>query len=105
MIGYLLIALSPVPALSLLGCSLCGIASALLWPGTLSLSAKTVMGGGTAMFAFLALGGDLGCSLGPGMAGIISDIFGENLKIGILSGIIFLIGIIVGALVSKKMQK
>ncbi len=104
-IGYLLIALSPIPALSLLGCSLCGIASALLWPGTLSLSAKTVMGGGTAMFAFLALGGDLGCSLGPGMAGWISDMFGENLKIGILSGIIFPIGIIVGALVSKKMQK
>jgi fucose permease len=104
-VGYLLIALSPFASLSLLGCGLCGVASALLWPGTLSLSAKTVVGGGTAMFAFLALGGDLGCSVGPGFAGWISDFFGENLQIGILSGIIFPVGIIAGALIAKKINQ
>lgn len=100
-IGYLMISLSPIPFISLAGCALTGIASALLWPGTLSLSVKTIYGGGTAMFALLALGGDLGCSLGPGFAGLVSECFNENLQIGILSGIIFPIGIIVGALIYK----
>lgn len=104
-VGYLMISLFENPVLSLLGCSLCGIASALLWPGTLSVSAKTIYGGGTAMFAFLALGGDLGCSLGPGIAGYVSEIFGGNLQIGILSGIIFPVGIILGALVYKRIKK
>jgi len=103
-IGYLMIALFENPIISLTGCTLCGIASALLWPGTLSLSAKTIYGGGTAMFAFLALGGDLGCSVGPGLAGWVSEMFGRNLQIGILSGIIFPIGIILGALIYKKIK-
>ena len=103
-IGYLMIALFENPVISLAGCAICGVASALLWPGTLSLSAKTIYGGGTAMFAFLALGGDLGCSVGPGIAGWVSEIFGGNLQLGILSGIIFPIGIIAGALIYKKIK-
>lgn len=101
-IGYLMIALFKNPIISLAGCTICGVASALLWPGTLSLSAKTVYGGGTAMFAFLALGGDLGCSIGPGIAGWVSELFGSNLQYGILSGIIFPLGIIIGVLIYKK---
>ncbi len=100
-IGYLMISLSPVPFISLSGCALTGIASALLWPGTLTLSAKSIYGGGTAMFALLALGGDLGCSLGPGIAGYFSEIFGQNLQIGVLFGIIFPVGIIIGSLIYK----
>ncbi len=103
-IGYLMIALFENPIISLSGCAICGVASALLWPGTLSLSAKTIYGGGTAMFAFLALGGDLGCSIGPGIAGWVSEIFGGSLQIGILAGIIFPIGIIIGALIYKKIK-
>ena len=104
-IGYLMIALFENPVISLAGCAMCGVASALLWPGTLSLSAKTIYGGGTAMFAFLALGGDLGCSIGPGIAGWVSEIWGGNLQIGILSGIIFPIGIILGSLLYKKIKE
>ena len=100
-VGYLMIALSPIPSISFLGCALCGIASAMLWPGTLSLSAKTISCGGTAMFALLALGGDMGCSVGPGIAGYVSSFFNDNLQIGILSGIIFPLGIILGALIYK----
>ncbi len=100
-IGYLMISLSANPVISLSGCALTGIASALLWPETLTLSAKSIYGGGTAMFALLALGGDLGCSIGPGIAGCFSEIFGQNLQIGVLSGIIFPIGIIVGAIIYK----
>ncbi len=103
-IGYLMIALFKNPVISLAGCAFTGIASALLWPGTLSLSAKTIYGGGTAMFAFLALGGDLGCSVGPGIAGWVSELFGGNLQLGILSGIIFPVGIIVGVLIYKKIK-
>ncbi len=103
-IGYLMIALFKNPVISLAGCAFTGIASALLWPGTLSLSAKTIYGGGTAMFAFLALGGDLGCSVGPGIAGWVSELFGGNLQLGILSGIIFPIGIIIGVLIYKKIK-
>lgn len=104
-IGYLMIALFENPVISLSGCAICGVASALLWPGTLSLSAKTIYGGGTAMFAFLALGGDLGCSIGPGIAGIVSEKFGGSLQIGILSGIIFPIGIILGSILYKKIKE
>lgn len=103
-IGYLMIALFENPIISLLGCTVCGVASALLWPGTLSLSAKTIYSGGTAMFAFLALGGDLGCSVGPGIAGFVSELLGGNLQAGILSGIIFPIGIILGVLIYKKIK-
>jgi len=60
-----------------------------MWPGTFSLAAASIRGGGTAMFAFLALGGDLGCSGGPTLVGIVSGLFGSNLKIGIFSAIIF----------------
>lgn len=104
-IGYLMISLSPIPYISLLGCALCGLASALLWPGTLTLSAKSIYGGGTAMFAILALGGDMGCSIGPGIAGYFSELFGQNLQIGVLFGIVFPVGIIIGSLVYKLANK
>ena len=41
------------------------------------------------MFALLALGGDIGCSGGPTLVGMVSGAFGDNLKMGILAGIIF----------------
>lgn len=103
-VGYLLTCLSPFPWLSLVGCGLCGIASALLWPGVISLGAKAVCGG-TAMFSLLALAGDLGCGVGPGLTGFMADIMNNNLKSGILVGIIFPIIIILSALSFKKMTK
>lgn len=70
---YLTTVLSPNPVLSLLGCALCGFSVSLMWPGATSLTAARFPLGGTAMFAMLALFGDLGCSLGPWLTGIISD--------------------------------
>lgn len=87
--SYLLIVLSPWPALSLAGCALCGLSVGLMWPGTFSMAASSLRSGGTAMFAFLALAGDLGCSGGPTLVGIVSDIAGDNLKLGILTAILF----------------
>lgn len=87
--SYLIISLAPYPALGLLGCGLCGLSVGILWPGAFSMAAANIPGGGTAMFAFLALAGDLGCMGGPTFVGFISGAFDDNLKIGILAAVIF----------------
>lgn len=73
-LSYLIISLSPVPIVSLIGCGLCGISASIMWPGVLSLGAKLFSKGGTAMFAVLAMFGDLGCASGPWVTGLMSDI-------------------------------
>ena len=77
------------PVLGLAGCALCGLSVGVMWPGTFSLSSRNIPKGGTAMFAFLALAGDIGCAGGPTLVGFISGQAGGNMKIGILSGMIF----------------
>lgn len=87
--SYCLISLSPVAALSLLGCSICGFSVGIMWPGAFSIGASVLKGGGTALFALMALAGDLGCSSGPTYVGFISDHVGGNLKFGIQMAVIF----------------
>ena len=87
--AYLVISLSPWSALSLLGCGMCGMSVGIMWPGSFSTAAVALKRGGTAMFALLALAGDLGCAGGPTLVGLISDALGDNLKLGILTGIVF----------------
>ena len=89
LISYLLAALSASPLLGLAGCALCGLSVGVMWPGTFSLSSRSIPGGGTAMFAFLALAGDVGCAGGPSLVGLVSGLAGDNMKTGILSGITF----------------
>ena len=88
-ISYSCISLIPVPAISLLGCAICGFSVGILWPGTFSKASAAIRGGGTALFAMLALAGDFGCSAGPSLAGYISSGFGGNLKAGILAATVF----------------
>ena len=88
-VGYLMIGLSPSPAVGLIGCMICGLSVGVFWPGTFSLAAESVKYGGTTMFALLALAGDLGCSVGPTVAGFMSGVFGGNLSYGILCAVIF----------------
>ena len=71
--SYLVAVFSPLPILSLMGCALCGLSVGAMWPATISLSARSFPQGGTAMFAMLALAGDLGCSSGPGLVGVVSS--------------------------------
>lgn len=71
--GYLLTVFSPIPMLSLVGCAVTGFGVSLMWPGTLSLASEKIPGGGTSLFALLALFGDLGCSVGPWLTGVVSD--------------------------------
>ena len=94
--GYLIIALSPNAVLSLVGCGICGFAVGAMWPGTFSLSAGGIKGGGTMMFAFLALAGDVGCTAGPTLVGFVTDAFGGELQKGLSFGIIFPVILCIG---------
>lgn len=102
-ICYLLAALSPISIIGLIGCALCGLSVGIMWPGTISVSAKRYPKGGTALFAFLALAGDLGAAVGPAMVGKIADAVGGDLKIGLLFATFFPILMILGlSLLIKK---
>ena len=89
LVSYAMITLVPNPMVNLIGCAVCGFAISIMWPGTLSIAAKTLPLGGTAMYAILALAGDIGCSSGPTVVGFVSGAFGDNLKAGILAASIF----------------
>lgn len=100
--SYLLISLTSSPIIGLIGCGLCGLSVGILWPGTFSISAANLKTGGTAMFALLALAGDLGCSLGPTTVGIASGILGDNLRMGILTAAVFPVLLLILLTVLKK---
>ena len=88
-ISYLCISLSPSPVISLAGCAVCGFSVGIMWPGSFSKASAMLRNGGTALFALLALAGDLGCSGGPTLVGYISSMAADDLKKGILAAVIF----------------
>lgn len=100
-IAYLCISLSPSPLISLVGCAVCGLSVGIMWPGTFSKASATLKYGGTAMFALLALAGDVGCSGGPTLVGFVTGQMSNNLKLGVLAGIVFPIFLIVAEIVLK----
>lgn len=100
-LSYLIIALSSSPVLGFIGVAICGFSVGIMWPGTFSKASATIRNGGTAMFAILALGGDLGCSGGPTFVGMIASAFGDDLKKGILAAVVFPV-LLVGTLVIMK---
>lgn len=101
-LSYALISLSPFPPLSLLGCGICGFSVGIMWPGAFSIAAAVLRGGGTALFAFLALAGDLGCSGGPTFVGLIAEYTEKGLKTGIGCAVIFPGLLITGILLIRK---
>ena len=101
---YLLASLSDIPFLNLAGCALCGFSVGVMWPGTLSISSKKMPTGGTAMFAFLALAGDLGATISPAMVGSISEAAGGNLKSGLLFATFFPIVLVIGLIILRRMK-
>lgn len=104
-ISYLWISLIPSPVISLIGCGICGLSVGIMWPGTFSKASAIIPKGGTAMFALLALGGDVGCSGGPTLVGMVSSALQDNLKMGILAGIIFPALLLLGVFMCKKQEK
>ena len=101
-ICYLLAALSQIPIIGLVGCALCGLAVGIMWPGTISISSQKCPKGGTAMFAFLALAGDLGATVSPAMVGGIAEAVGGNLKTGLLFATVFPIVMALGLILLVK---
>ena len=103
--SYLVISLCPIPALSLIACGICGFSVGIFWPGTFSMATAALPTGGTAMFALLALGGDVGCSGGPTYVGALSSAMGGDLKKGILLAIVFPVLMLVGLGLKKGVKK
>ncbi len=87
--SYLCISLVPVSIVGLIGCAICGFSVGIMWPGTFSKASAAIKRGGTVLFAMLALAGDLGCSGGPTLVGFVSSAFSGNLRLGILTAIVF----------------
>lgn len=103
--SYLAISLVASPVLSLISCGLCGLSVGIMWPGTFSKAAGALKQGSTAMFALLALGGDLGCSVGPTLVGFASSSLGNNLKGGILCAVVFPVLLLICIMTCKKIKK
>ena len=103
--SYLLTVFSPLPILSLIGCALSGLFVGIMWPGMVSVSAKAFPTGGTAMFALLAVAGDIGCSLGPSVVSTVSGLFDGQLRMGLLAATLFPILFAVGLWYVKGKKK
>ncbi len=105
-ICYLTASLSSLPIIGLAGCAFCGVSVGIMWPGSISISSQKCPRGGTAMFAFLALAGDLGATVSPTMVGSVSNMAGGNLKIGLLVATVFpLILIFVLLVLNRNVKK
>lgn len=99
---YLLAALGGSPVLGLIGCVLCGFSVGIMWPGTISITSSAIPLGGTAMFALLAMAGDLGGSVGPYLVGQVTQNAGDNLKSGLLAGAVFPVVLLMSILLLRK---
>ena len=99
---YVLASLFSDPIIGLVGCIMCGFSVGIMWPGTISVSSKVFPTGGTAMFALLAMAGDLGGSLGPAIVGRVTQYAGDNIRAGMGVGLIFPIVLIIMVAILKK---
>lgn len=102
LVCYLLAALGPFPILNLAGCIVCGFSVGIMWPGTISITSGKIPLGGTAMFALLAMAGDLGGSIGPGVIGVVTQNANDNLKAGMLAACVFPVVLILSVLFIRK---
>jgi len=102
---YLMASLSANPVIGLIGCIVCGFSVAIMWPGTISLSSKRFPAGGTAMFALLAMAGDLGGSIGPGIVGWVTQSTGDNIRTGMGVGLVFPIVLLVMLVLFRREKR
>lgn len=100
--SYLLAALSPSAGLSLAGIAFGGVFVGLLWPGLYAVAGQAYPKGGTKMFGILALFGDIGCTVGPTLTGLVSN----DIKTGLLFATCFpVIVFICSVILLKKTKK
>mgnify|MGYP000407487170 FL=1 len=103
-VSYLGIVFFTIPALGLIACGIAGLSVGIMWPGTFSMASASIKRGGTAMFALMALAGDLGCAGGPTIVGMVSGHFADNLQMGTLAAIVFPVILCVGLAYTKKVR-
>ena len=99
---YLVASLSKNPVLCLIGCVCCGFSVGIMWPGTISITSPRLPRGGTALFAMLAMAGDLGGSFGPSLVGAVTQQAGDNLQSGMLTGSVFPLVLIAALLLLNR---
>ncbi len=104
-IASYLIAATGQPVFGMIGCGLCGFSVGVLWPGTFSTAAKALSTGGTAMYAMLALAGDVGCSAGPTFVGTLAGLFREDLRPALICAVVFPILLLAGLMLYKRTGK
>lgn len=102
---YIAASVSDNSVIGLVGCIMCGFSVGIMWPGTISICSGRIPAGGTAMFALLAMAGDLGGALGPGIVGNITQMNNDNLQAGMLTGSIFPLILIISLLLMSSMKK
>ena len=100
-VSYVIAALAS-PAVALIGCALCGLSCGIMWPGVYSLAAVNMPKISMRTYAILALGGDIGCMLGPTVAGWFAGFFGDNLSPAFLLSCIYPIAMIIILLVFSR---
>ena len=104
LVCYLLAAVSANPVLGLIGCIVCGFSVGIMWPGSISIASSKIPLGGTGLFAFLAMAGDLGASIGPAAIGVITQNAGDNMKAGMLAACVFPVILIVSLCLLKYIR-
>ncbi len=102
---YIAASISDNPVIGLVGCILCGFSVGIMWPGTISICSGKLPEGGTAMFALLAMAGDLGGAFGPSLVGNITQNAGNDLRKGMLVGCVFPLILILSLILLKGMRK
>lgn len=105
LVCYLLASMTANPIWGLVGCIACGFSVGIMWPGTLSITSARMSLGGTALFALLAMAGDLGGAFGPSMVGYVTQLAGDDLRAGLQVGCIFPIGLMIGLIIMRRMTK
>ena len=105
LVCYLLASMTANPIWGLAGCIACGFSVGIMWPGTLSITSARLPLGGTALFALLAMAGDLGGAFGPSMVGYVTQLAGDDLRAGLQVGCIFPIGLMIGLIIMRRMTK
>ena len=99
---YLLASLAASPAVGLAGCVICGFSVGIMWPGTISIISPRMPQGGTALFALLAMAGDLGGAFGPSLVGLVTQQNGDRLQAGMLVGAVFPLVLVLSLLLLNK---
>jgi hypothetical protein len=103
--SYLTASLAPLPIVAFVGCMVSGLAVGIMWPGSISLTSARMPEGGTAMFALLALGGDMGGTLGPSLVGICTGTSENNIQDGLLAASLFPVLLVVCLMAVRRKSR